>query len=144
MWGGGTWQGTARMLTVARYLESVWETLALGDPSSVGPFLPTSDSTKRMGSSEKQHIEGVISFPHSERHVASTSLQGGKTVNSREICSLSEWKIRCIVSSAPCKERGGEVPLSPASAQPVTSLGTWVCLFSKLQEHLLGALQSPV
>lgn len=120
-----------------------------------GPFLPTLDSVKSVGNSEKQHIL-VAHFLSTlgETHRQPSPARMEDSQQQGALRSFRRVRLNTLFppfplpsypspTSPPPQGEQGRSPWAPEVAQPVTSLRTCVCLFSELQEHLHRALQSP-
>lgn len=113
-----------------------------------GPFLPTLDSVKSVGNSEKQHILvahllSTLGETHRQPSPArmEDSQQQGALRSFRRVrldALFPPFPLTSYPSPTSPPPQGEErrSPWAPEVAQPVTSLRTCVCLFSELQEHL--------
>lgn len=122
----------------------------------IGPLLPTLDSVKSVGNSEKQHIPVAhLLSTLGETHRQPSPARMGDSQQQGALRSFRRVRLDALFPPFPLPSyhsptspppQGEERSLSsttPEVAQPVTSPRTCVCLFSELQEHLHRALQSP-
>lgn len=122
--------------------------------TQIGPFLPTLDSVKSVGNSEKQHIPGahlLSTIGETHRQPSPARMEDSQQQGAlRSFRRMRDSMLRSLHlptplpnTHLPTPTREGEEKSLGSCSSPACYLSENLYVFSKLQEHLHRALQSP-